>query len=582
MPPHAKPAHPHLAPRAAPIAAVCAALAPTGGSGDALAASVARVGCTLEVVLRSLLLAALLVSALAPACSNGSEGADLSDTVPDASLDADTTAPDAAPEIAGDATPDAAPDADAEPDAPTEPPLTRPERGEPVSASDLATVTDQYLELLEQTRYFQVVDERAHGWPQSDPAGRYWYATWWSGVKVEKSGGQVTYRHSDDGADNNGMRTAPILQSVCYAELLWGGQDPLLRRLTRGMASWALAMEREPAELPGALLCRAAYPESVVSEDGGRTVFIDTSLDRPGIDGDASSYVHNPDNPYWGDIWIKNKRSKDDIGHMLQVLAYLPTCADAGSAGLKEDAALVETLYAAWARRVEDDDFRIVSVDADWQEFFPKQDLAFYVTLGGVECPATLALRLYGRGDAGEIDCGQGLTDIDEAPGFKNDVGQILRSHHEAAAAQAERRGLPALARQLQAGLAWRLDTVLDAREGPTPATTPNDQDVAELLLMSAAAGTPLTWRDVRFLHARIADAHAGFLTPAMAPHYRVFDSATPDGSYAFTPEAAGFFWRYLGAALGTCASPYRNPTSKPVLDCDRVRAATARFNPAR
>ncbi|MEZ4267513.1 MAG: hypothetical protein R3F39_14135 [Myxococcota bacterium] len=509
----------------------------------------------------------------------------MADAVADASGEVDAASPDVAldagPDASPDAEPDASPDAEPDADAAPEPPLTRPERGEPVSAADLAAVTDQYLELLEQTRYFQVVDERAHGWPESDPAGRYWYATWWSGVKVEKSGGEVTYRHSDDGADNNGMRTSPILQGVCYAQLLWGGQDQLLRRLTRGLASWALAMERQPALTASALLCRAAYPEPVVSEDGGRTVFIDTSLNRPGIDGDPSSYVHNPDNPHWGDIWIKNKRSKDDIGHMLQVLAYLPTCAEAGSAGLKEDAALVETLYAAWARRVEDDGFRIVTVDAEWKEFFPKQDLAFYLTLGGVECPATLALRLYGRGDAGDIDCGQGLTDIDEAPGFKNDVGQILRSHHEAAAALAERRGLPALARRLQAGLAWRLDTVLDAREGPTPVTTPNDQDVAELLLMSAAAGAPLTWRDVRFLHARIADAHAGFLTPAMAPHYRVFDPETPDGNYAFTPESAGIFWRYLASVLGTCASPYRNPTSKPVLDCDRVRAAAARFNPA-
>lgn len=534
--------------------------------------------------MRSVAFACLLFVVVAVGCGGGASGPEAGDGVADGLGDAEIAGADVDADASLEVGPDSAADADAAlevaPDVALEPPLSRAERGEPVPPSELTAVTDQYLELLEQTRYFQVVDERAHGWPESDPAGHYWYATWWSGVTVEKSGGEVTYRHSDDGADNNGMRTAPILQSVCYAHLLWGGQDQLLRRLTRGLASWALAMEREPAADTGALLCRAAYPPSVLSEDGGRAVFIDTSLDRPGVDGDPSTYVHNPDNPYWGDIWIKNKHSKDDIGHMLQVLAYLPTCSEAGSPGLKEDAALVEALYAAWARRVEDDGFRIATVDAEWGEFFPQQSLAFYLTLGGVECPATLALRLYGRGDAGDIDCGQGLTDIDEAPGFKNDVGQILRSHHEAAAALAERRGLPALARQLQAGLAWRLDTVLDAREGPTPATTPNDQDVTELLLMSAAAGTPLTWRDVRFLHARIADAHAGFLTPAMAPHYRVFDPATPDGTYAFTPEAAGIFWRYLGAVLATCASPYRNPTSKPVLDCNRVRAAAARFNP--
>lgn len=88
---------------------------------------------------------------------------------------------------------------------------------------------------------------------------------------------------------------------------------------------------------------------------------------------------------------------------------------------------------------------------------------------------------------------------------------------------------------------------------------------------MSANVGVPLTWREVRFLHDRLREAHAGYLAARPAT-YDVFDPATPDGEYPYEPGGPGLNWYYLGAVLGTCASPYLNPTSKPVLDCERVR----------
>jgi hypothetical protein len=238
--------------------------------------------------------------------------------------------------------------------------------------------------------------------------------------------------------------------------------------------------------------------------------------------------------------------------------------------------ARVADVYAAWSRRVEDDGWRIATVDEDWDVFYPAEDLGFFITMGGIECVLQLAVRLYGRGDAGPLACGDGIAAADELWTIKNDFHQIHRSFHEAAAALAALHGDRALADALLSGLAWRIDRILDAREAGAVPAGPGDQDLAELIVMSASAGLPLTWREVRFLHARIADAHATYVTDGMKLHYEVFDPTTPDGEYAFTPGGAGFFWRYLAAALGTCASPYRSPTSQPVLDCDRLRAAAA------
>jgi len=397
-------------------------------------------------------------------------------------------------------------------------------------------------------------------------------------VRIRKENGQVRYVHSEDGADNNAMRTAPILAGVCFGQTLWGGQEPLLRKLVRGFESWALAMERPSHPETGVMLARAQYPRSIVSEDDGRTIAIDYDPCRPGAewtqdDTPPSVFVHNPDNPWWPDLWVKNKRSKDDVGHMLQALAFLPGCVDGGSAELQADVERAATVYAAWSRRVEDDGWRIATVDEDWVPFFPAEDLGFFITVGGLECVLQLAVRLYGHGDAGPLACGDGLSAADELWTLKNDFHQIHRSFHEAAAALAALNGDRALADALLSGLAWRVERILDARAAGEDPAGPGDQDLAELIVMSANAGLPLTWREVRFLHERIAEAHAGFLTDALRPSYDVFAPATPDGEYVFTPEGGGLRWRYLPAALGTCASPLRSPASAPALDCERLRA---------
>jgi len=337
-------------------------------------------------------------------------------------------------------------------------------------------------------------------------------------------------------------------------------------------------MDRDSVTDAGILLGRASYPEPVNSTDGGKEFFIDYSLTRPGDVGEfdglpPSIYVHNPDNPHWGDIWIKNKRSKDDIGHMLHAIAALPGCTDDATEEMSAELDYLEEAYGEWCRRVEDDDWRIATVDEEWNVYFPNEDLAFYIQILGAECKSMLAIRLYGRAEAGPLDCGNGVDYFDEEWGLKNDYHQIQRSYHEAAASLAFMRGHHELGNAMLEGLAWRIDKILDAMDSDPGYKGPHEQDVAELIVVSATSGLPLTWREVRFLHDRIEEAHAGYLADHMIPHYNVFEPDTPDGEYAYNPSSGGFFWRVLGTVLGTCGSPYVNSTSKPLLDCDMVKA---------
>ncbi len=435
--------------------------------------------------------------------------------------------------------------------------LTRPALGAPITPAETAAATDALLQVLEQTRYHEFVDERVHGWPESVPGG-YWYGTWWSGVTVIREGGRVTYRHSPDGADNNGLRSAQLMEGACYATRLW--DDPIAKRLTRellrGYNSWSRGMERTSKPDAPAMLTRAIYPAPLSTDEHGLPLDIDTSLNRPGEDNGATEYVHLEDSPHYPDLWVKNKRSKDDLGHMLRGLSQMVACegllGDDGAAELAE----ARERYAAFARQVVDDGWRIATWDKAGEVWYPDENLAmFEADLGDIECGALLALQLAAHGEPGDLDCGDGVSVVDDAIILtKSSNRQIIWTFHEAGIALALEHGQDALAKRLLQGLIRRLDGAFDALESGVPIATLNDSDLAQLVVHAANLGVPLTAREVRWMHVRLELARAS--VSADDPVWRVFDAATPDGTYAYEPGLGGLDLKGLGALLGFCGSP--------------------------
>lgn len=451
---------------------------------------------------------------------------------------------------------------------------TRPDVGTPVTAAERTAITDQYLALLARIGWLDFMEERVHGWPESDPEGRYWYATWWSGAGVSKRGGELSYVHVAEGAENNGLRTPQILEGVCYAYRLYGNaQDQhLVRRLVRGISSWNLAMDRTAGETERGLLMRAAYPRSIVDTARGISIVYDAA--RPGPDSGSSRYVHLPDNPYWGDLWIKSIRSKDDMGHILRGLAVLDACDGTFTEpGAQDDLVDARRRYQEWARRVVRDRYRIATYDRALAVVIPDGSLATYFIHGGVECGAGYAVPLMATGSSGTYSCDNaGLGSVpDPSPAVTNSNLQILRSHHEAAVALALAQGQSATAQALLPGLAARLEGILDVYETGTIPDNAYPPDVFQLVVESALLGVPLTSREVRWLHGQIAEAQAGYDTTG--PEWNLRAATTTDGDYLLDPSGPGIDVKDLGLLLGLCVSPYVNPAGREVLDCDRIRA---------
>ena len=493
-------------------------------------------------------------------------------------LDGGPGASDAArPTDAADAALDAAPVKGPPPSAL---PVTfqRPDVGVPLTPAELAAATDELIALLKDTRYFDFVDERVHGWPETDPAKGYWYGHFWTSIAVTKASGVVTYKHANVGADNVGIHTAPYLEGACYGYLMWGDGKVghLTQRMARAYTGWIKAMVRTAGDTNPTLLARSFYRPNVTSTEGGRNLHIDYSASYPGIDASPSEYVHVPTNPTFGDIYIKNKRSKDDIGHILRSMAQIASCGPRLDAAGQVDLAEMKTLYESWAKRVNDQAFAIETLDKAGHLWAPPDQLAHYSLIGNAECLGALAIRLKGTAAPGDVACGTGLPATESIAWnfLKNDARQISRTNHAAALAIAYQKSQLTVALELMKGLSQRIDLDMNVVESSSPPAGFDIPDVASELAYANNVGVPLTSREVRWLHGRLHTAHTNLLAPALAPTFRLFDPATPDGAYSYDPPQFGLNYADLGMLVGACASTYRNPAGRALLDCNKLLAA--------
>ena len=262
---------------------------------------------------------------------------------------------------------------------------------------------------------------------------------------------------------------------------------------------------------------------------------------------------------------------------MLRAIGTLEDCAGGFDAATRADIAEMKANYAAWARRVEDDGWAIATLDQSLNLEMPALDstMSRFISLGNAECNAMMAMRFLGRGDPGGFVCNNGVNSLEGLVLSNPSNGEILRSFHEAAVRNALLTQRSTIAYDMLTGLAWRADQGMGFAESGSWPVHINAELLVKLLVSSANTGLPLTSREVRWVHARIQEAHAAFVTNTDPALYRLFDPATPDGAYAFNPDGAGIDFRFLAALVGTCTARYRNPASMPLLDCSRLPSLT-------
>ncbi|MEZ4269440.1 MAG: hypothetical protein R3F39_24025 [Myxococcota bacterium] len=518
---------------------------------------------------------------LAAGCGGGTQaGADLSpDAVTDVAPDA---VADAVPDVAGDVVSDVS--VDTETDTPTAPiwRVPRAQAGEPLTDQEIRDFTKRITGFWKSTQYFRWVRLTSHGLDVSNPQGQFHYALWWQDTKVEKSGDTVTFTHTGR-ADNLTLRTCKVLSNAISGYLMTGDEDMrwIVEQYSRGLVALAKAMEFGPADPVPYLQARAVFSHDHSYETvGGRKVAIDYGPVRRDEEAWNASIIHNPDNPTWGDIWLVNQRSKDDVPHMFRVVPALRRAvAEAKDQSVRDAAQMALEYMEGFAADIVASGYQIRTKYADGKAVVPTKpedglvkDLASFVLYEiadpNAECNAKLGASLIaGQGTDG-LDCEQGSGNLYELIATQGHFFNyaIIRFFHIAALTSTISAGEDAAAKGLMEGLATRADAVLHDPEQPHRDDPVWDADAAAFLLAAAAAGLPLTHEEARLVRDQYTASVEHF---EGWPYWDAWAATVGDGPIPLQPErVTAVRPEEMAFLLEYCDSPLRSADGAPLVDC--------------
>ncbi len=479
---------------------------------------------------------------------------------------------------------------------------SREDTGEPVTEQEVRDFTLNLIQFMKKVHYYDYILYTTHGIDASTglPDWQFWY-----NERFKKEGDLVTFYHPEnlnDGGHNLHIPLSRVLGDTLAAYMLIGDDTmgKAAEQLCKGYSASMLGMVHdEDDDLPH-LMTRNVVPalnHEFLTHDGKRKAVDYSGWFSPYDRWNCYRYkIEN--NPYWGEMWVTNLRSKDDVPHVFRfvpVLRYAVESLEEGS--VKEACGETLELLETFAKDIVESDYRIRTKDANGEIMIPgytddpdlnklQGDLASFINyrefLPEGECNARRGAELIGYHHSINEDCGRGEPNGYDKISFAINRynKRICRYFHLAHLANALVNRDNDAAQLLIDGLDERMN-----QEKETPESemgyAPEDwwRNVALYLTQSHSFGYPLTSDDVRLIHTyykKAINEYNGW------PYWDPWDESVPDlESAAYRPpncrtenEETDCWWRVedLGQIFENCWSPLVNPTSASFVDCDLVR----------
>ena len=461
--------------------------------------------------------------------------------------------------------------------------FTRPQAGTPLTPTEVTEFTRKITGFWKDVGYFDWMTWISYGMgPNGD--GYPEYKEWFGGVAASKSNDVVTFTHV--GFDDNftiGMCKA--LNNIISGYLM--SSDPALGQLIK---DWSLGLsalykgmiwdsaESDPVHT---LQPRTIYTRNhTYVQDGRETQINYDPVKYYQYDWNAHT-IPNDYNPYWGPIWIRNMRSKDDMPHIFRSVPLLQRVVEEGIDTDVVTAAEEALGYLQnFARDIVDSGYYIRTKDEWGNTYVPVDEYGLVVDLASfvqyefivpkAECNAKLNAALIGYGESLDLDCGNGIGGIYEnlASYFNYYNWAIIRYFHSAALHNALMVGEDTIAYDLMVGMAKRADTMMHDPNGPAMHTD-WFADVAAFLLTAAGAGLPLTDEEAQLIKEHYSQSVDHYLGWA---YWDPWDPSVPDGAIEYRPSRWGGFAAIhddeMIFLLEYCYSPFRNPANAALVDC--------------
>lgn len=495
--------------------------------------------------------------------------------------------------------------------------LEREDPGDPISTAEVQAFTRRLVGFWARVGYFGWLHDVSYGVHPS--TGKRDFMLWWTSVDdFVREGDTVVFARlpaDESGGGHNLMtRTSKVLAANIAGHLLTG--DETMARVAegycKGITSTMVGMVYDENDPVDHLMARNVVPmDHSYTLPGGRPVEVDYSRWRSPYDRWNCSRFRYADNPEWGEVWVTNMRSKDDVSRLLKAAVYIRyAVAQSPDAAVRD--ACSETLehLRAFARDIVDNGYCIRTKDAAGNIFCPgteadpvdelrdeRGDLASYVTweeiIPNAECKAKRAAALLGYGGSRGNDCGLADDNGYEQMAISTHYFNIwiIRSYHLSAVMQSLAHREDEAARQLIAGLVARYQREAATDPGRYHKTQSEwDRDLATSLMQAAAVGHPTSWDEARLIQRVVGQAIDEMVD---WPYWDPWGAGIADGRHPYRPphrdrgdpadESDDRFWTRpedMATILEVCWSPLRNPAAVPFVDCELV-ADPSRWDPA-
>ncbi len=468
------------------------------------------------------------------------------------------------------------------------------------SPDEISVFTRDFSAFFKNSDYFRWLSRYSQGLPEDNKWGQPGYKVWWTNAYATKHDGLVTIsweRPSDNSTAKIARALAPMLGlwlatndettrelalgymrglSVTYDGMIWDNEDPVV----------------------DSIMARCIFHRNYQTElDGGRQLAMDYDSVRYEIIERRHDTLHNPANPTWGDIYVRNKRSKDDFPYLYRSMPWLiRSIWESDDAEMRAAAIKLLRQVRAMAADIVEHGYLVRTKDGDGVPFIPQtegglvDDFASLVSyeplFPNAECNAKLSTAYLAAGNRLDNECihesvefyGDGGTYEDLAIGSHFWSSNMIWGYHLTAVAVALAFDDAPTARKLLDGLATRIEGLMvDERAAKNTEWWP---DVAQLLVQAAAYGLPLTGDEARLIQTQYLEAteHYNSHVP-----WDPWDASVPDDTpYPVLPDRNQLDG--AGAVLKTyvriteilnlfeyCASPLKAETGASFVDCARL-----------
>lgn len=478
---------------------------------------------------------------------------------------------------------------------------SRENKGEPLSDDEITQNTKKILGFIKKVRYFDYVLYTTHGVDASTGKKDYQF---WFNEQFKKEKDTVIFYHPinpNDGGHNLHIPMSRVLGDVLAAYMLTGDKTAGLaaEKLCKGMTASMLGMVYDENDPVKHLMARniVTFNHSFLTHDGKKKAVDYSGWYSPYKRWNCYRFKYEK-NPYWGEVWVTNMRSKDDVPHIFRVVPIMRYASHfAKDENVRSACSEAVGLLELFAKDIVDSDYRIRTKDENGKIFIPgytddpevnkeQGDLASFIEYREVvpkgECNARRSSELIGYHRQVNEWCGRGEpNEYDEISFAINSYNRrICRYFHLSHIANSLINKDYKASRLLLDGLSERMEIEKSMPESKMQTSKDNwMRDVALYLVQSHSFGFPITNEEARLIHTYYLRAVDEFLN---WKYWDPWDSSVPEGELgSYRPpscrtvdgvERCWFRVEDMAQIFENCWSPLVNPESSKLFDCDIVK----------